>query len=220
MEVLNQRSKNYAIMDEIRFSQKKSYVKSINRITSNAYLSELREHVRKKGIEKRTRFANPIFQKAATFAAENKRLKDLLSIKNVAAAKKKRNTARKKFDTVFTAKWKSIQNAKSKLSSAATKKEVSGYIKDVKKFVKYVRQLQAEAHRLQFFESEFTALSKEVSDKKKVVDKLRQELKGRETYLTNRRSRVSNIKQLLISRVTTATDEVKKAQDRQCITIS
>lgn len=220
MEVLEQRAKNYAIMDEIRFSEDKSYVNSVNRITGDKYMSELRLHVAKKGYETQTRFANPLFQKDAAVRADNNRLRAILSIDNLKAARRQRNTERQRFDVVFTKQWKEIQKARSKLKSAVTRQTVAGYINDVRTFSKYVRQLQAEAHKLQFIESEFTILSRDVLKKRKEVESVKAQLAEAETTLVKRRSSVSDVKKTLISKVKRATDAVKNAQDRSCINIT
>lgn len=216
MEILEQRAKNYAVADEIRFSKYDKYVASVNALTNDAYLKDLRLHVKRRGFETQTQFANPVFQNNQRWVLENKRLNQLISQSTFDLALRNRNQARSKFNRSFPNKFSAVQKAKSKLTSATTAALVAKELKKIKQTASLIRQLQAEAHRLRFFEKEFDLVSKDVQTKRAEVLSLENELAQLSRYSQGRRLRVNNVKKGFVSRIRMATQEIADAQKSKC----
>lgn len=216
MQVLEQRRVNYGLMNEIRFSKQRDYVRAVDKLTDPKFERELKAHVKAKGFESKTQFKNPVFEKERGYLKENTELARKAAKGGDKKPKSERNKWKGRFNKDFGRKWKAITSAKSYLKSRLTRKIVDKYIQDIKKEANYVRQLQADAHRMRFLEKEKVVGRKGVDEKKKAVSKLRSEQRKRQEYRAKRRLRLTNSKRELIRKMRDVTKEVSRAQSRRC----
>lgn len=216
MRTLEERAKNYRLMDEIRFSRDKQYVKSVNALTNDGYLRELRTHVEAKGFETQTRFANPIFANNKRFVTENEQLQKQVEESSISGTAAERKKEQRLFNNAVPRKFKAVQEIRSELKSAATRAQVTKNLKAIRQYAQWIRQLELEAHLLQFYETEFVVVKKDVAKKQIQVDELRKEEEGLERYLTNRRERVFNEKKNVVDSTRTATTDIIRAQRSKC----
>ncbi len=216
MRTLEERAKNYRLMDEIRFSRDKQYVKSVDALTSDEYMAELRKHVAAKGFETETRFANPIFANNRRFVTENERLERRIEEGSITGTAAERKKEQRLFNNAVPRKFKAVTEIRSQLKSAATRAQVTKDLKAIRQYAKWIRQLELEAHLLQFYESEFVVVKKDVATKQAEVNALLKEEERLERYLTARKERVFNEKKNVVDNTRAATTDIIHAQRAKC----
>lgn len=216
MRTLEERAKNYRLMDEIRFSRDEEYVRSVDALTSDGYMAELRAHVKARGFESRTRFSNPIFENNKRYVDENERLAQQIRDARISGTKEEREKERKKFNAVVPRKYRAVRQITSQLKSAATRALASTEIKLIRRLAQWIRQLELEAHLLQFYESEFVLVKNDVAKKQNEVNELRNREEVLERYLIERRERVFEEKKNIVDTTRAATTDIIRAQRSKC----
>lgn len=215
-KVLAKRTINSDLKNEIRFSRDKDYVRSVNRLTDATYLRELKAYIKARGFDTKTRFKNPVFLKNLAVLKENMLLEKKLKSTYTDGTLKERNKYRARFNNRVPRRLAAVERAKSLLKSKATAKKVAADLREIKKQARYVRQLQAEAHRLLFIEREFVQVRDEVKEKQREIEKWRLGVSTLAKKRSRKRELLSSSKRSLVNEMRMATIEVTKVQKNIC----